>query len=124
MKKYKNIETWTRAMQKDKSHKLWNDWHNIGGHWYTCEEFDNGGKYMRFTSVTAWQHIDIETSNRYSPLWLSDMKTTVYPIESLRFDITYYIDSDITDRQLIELSQREELEKKDLKNLILFALTK
>lgn len=91
MKKYKTIETWTRAMQKDKSKKLWADWFNIAGHDYTCEEYDGSGKYMRYTSVTAWQHIDIETSNRYSTTWLQDMTVTAYPIEDLRFDISYYL---------------------------------
>ncbi len=94
VKKYKSIETWTKAMQKDKQKKLWHDWFNIDGHWYTCEEYDDSGKYMRYTSVTAWKHIDIETSNRYSQSWLSDMKATAYDIgdSGLRFDITYYLD--------------------------------
>jgi hypothetical protein len=103
MKKYKTIESWTKAMQKDKTKKLHGDWYNIAGHWYTCEEFDESGKYMRYTSVTAWQHIDIETSNRYSDKWLSDMVATVYPIEDLRFDITYYIDKETPKKQLIDV---------------------
>lgn len=91
MKKYKNIETWVKAMRKDKQKKLWHDWFTIGGHDYTCEEYDESGKYMRYTSVTAWQHIDIETSNRYNKaIWLSDMVATAYPIEELRFSLDYY----------------------------------
>lgn len=91
MKTYKNIETWTKAMQKDKQKKLWYDWFNIGGHWYVCEEYDESGKYMRYTSVTEGYHLDLETSNRYSSSWLSDLKVTKYPIEDLKFDISYYI---------------------------------
>lgn len=91
MKTYKNIETWIKAIQKDKQKKLWHDWFNIGGHWYTCEEYDESGKYMRYTSVIEGYHLDLETSNRYSSSWLSDLKVTKYPIEDLRFDIGYYI---------------------------------
>ncbi len=97
MKTYKNIETWTKAMKKDKQKKLWADWFTIGGHDYVCEEYDSSGKYMRYTSITAYKHLDIETSNRYSPAWLSDMVATEYSIADigLRFDVSYYID-DIT----------------------------
>ncbi len=91
-KTYKSIETWEKAMRKDTQKKLWHDWFKIGGHWYTCEEYDESGKYMRYTSISARQHIDIDTSNRYSKTWLSDMVATAYPIDSLRFGIGYYID--------------------------------
>lgn len=104
MKSYKSIETWTKAMRKDKQKKLWHDWFKIDGHWYTCEEYDESGKYMRYTSITARKHIDIDTSNRYSSSWLSDMVVTSYPIESLRFDISYYIeDPKELDRKTIML---------------------
>ena len=103
MKKYKTIETWTRAMKKDIKKKFWHDWFNIAGDWYVQEEFDDSGKYMRYTSVTARKHLDIETSNRYSELWLSDMKATSYPIEDLRFGISYYLDESITKKQLLNL---------------------
>ena len=91
-KSYKTIESWTKAMRKDTQKKLWADWFKIGGHWYVCEEYDESGKYMRYTSVTAWQHIDIDTANRYSSAWLSDMQATAYPIEQLRFSILNYFD--------------------------------
>ncbi len=124
MKKYKSIETWQKAMQKDKSKVLWHDWFHIGGHWYTQEEYDHSGKYMRYTSVTAWQHIDIDTSNRYSDKWLSDMTATAYPIEMLRFDISYYIDSENTIAQLQALSDKlydigMSKEVKDLSDFII-----
>lgn len=91
-------------MQKDKTKALWHDWFKIAGHWYTCEEFDDSGKYMRYTSITARKHLDLDTSNRYSPSWLSDMVVTAYPIDSLRFDISYYIDDVKTlDRKAIML---------------------
>jgi hypothetical protein len=107
MKTYKTIESWTKAMQKDKEKKLWHDWFKIGGDWYTCEEYDESGKYMRFTSATAWKHIDIDTSNRYSENWLSDMVATVYTIDDIgfRFDISYYLDEDITKKQIKELQE-------------------
>lgn len=124
MKTYKTIESWTKAMQKDKNKKLHADWYNIAGHWYTCEEFDCSGKYMRYTSVTAWQHIDIETSNRYSDMWLSDMVATVYPIEDLRFDITYYIDKDTSKKDLMELITYRPLDNKQLKSLLEFVINK
>jgi len=88
MKKYKSIETFTNAMRKDKSKKLWADWFNIGGNWYTCEEYDESGKYMRYTSIMARKHLDLDTRNRYSDKWLSDLVVTDYPIENLRFDIS------------------------------------
>lgn len=105
MRKYKNIDTWAKAMRKDTQKKLWEDWFFIGGHWYTCEEYDESGKYMRYTSATAWTHIDIETSNRYSKTWLSDMEVTEYAIEDIgfRFDISYYIDKDLTKQQYEDL---------------------
>lgn len=90
-KKYKDITDWAIAMRKDTKKELWNDWFNIGGHWYTCEEFDDSGKYMRYTSVTNGTHIDIETTNRYCGSWLTDAVVTEYAIEDLRFDISYYI---------------------------------
>jgi hypothetical protein len=95
MRTYKTIETWEKAMRKDKNKKLWFDWFKIGGDWYVCEEYDESGKYMRYTSATAWKHIDIDTSNRYSDRWLSDMKATAYPIDDIgfRFDITYYLEN-------------------------------
>lgn len=119
-KKYKTIETWQNAMKKDKTKSLWRDWFNIGGHWYTCEEYDNSGKYMRFTSITAWQHIDIETSDRYSKSWLSDMEVTAYPIEDLRFDISHYLDDDVTQKQLKDLSY--QLDEKQVKSLLNYIL--
>lgn len=80
-------------MQKDTQKKLWFDWFCIDGHWYVCEEYDESGKYMRYTSVTDGYHLDLETSNRYSTNWLSDLKVTKYAIEDdLRFDISYYIE--------------------------------
>lgn len=91
MKTYKNLDTWAKAMRKDKQKKLWADWFKIGGHWYTCEEYDHNGKYMRYTSITAREHVDLDTSNRYSDSWLSDLEITEYPIEDLRFDISYYM---------------------------------
>lgn len=95
MQKYKNFETWQNAMKKDTSKKLWHDWFNIGGYWYTIEEYDESGKYMRLTSVTDGYHIDIETNNRYSPSWLKDATFTRYAIDDdLRFDIGYYLDDE------------------------------
>ena len=79
-------------MRKDTKKKLWADWFCIAGDWYVCEEYDESGKYMRYTSITARKHIDLETDNRYSKNWLSDLRIYQYPIESLRFDISYYID--------------------------------
>jgi hypothetical protein len=126
MKKYKNIETWKKAMQKDKSKKLWADYFNIGGHLYTIEEYDESGKYMRFTSPTAWTHIDIETSNRYSDTWLSDMEITEYSIDDIgfRFDISYYIDENTTKKQLKELKEnlKRNEDTKQLSNLLDFLL--
>jgi len=90
--KYKNLETWEKSMRKDIKKEKWHDWFEIGGHWYVCEEYDDSGKYMRYTSLTAFEHVDIETSNRYSSTWLSDMKATAYPIEDLRFDVSFYLD--------------------------------
>lgn len=93
MRTYKNIETWTKAMKKDTQKKLWADWFNISGHWYTCEEYDLSGHYMRYTSITARKHIDINTTDsRYTPSWLTTMTATEYLIDYLRFDIGYYID--------------------------------
>lgn len=106
MKTYKNITSWTNAMKKDKQKKLHADWYMIDGNLYTLEEYDDSGKYMRYTSVTAWQHIDVETSNRYSTSWLSDMVATAYPIEDLRFDISYYLSDDMTKSQLLCLVTR------------------
>jgi hypothetical protein len=103
IRKYKNVQTWTKAMRADKEKKLWFDWFNIGGNWYVCEEYDESGKYMRYTSLTALNHIDIETSNRYSDKWLSDMVAIVYPIEDLRFDISYYLQTEDLDRKTIML---------------------
>lgn len=123
-KKYKNLETWTKAMQKDTQKKLWADWFNIGGHWYTQEEFDENGKYMRYTSITDGYHIDIDTSNRYSPLWLSDMKATKYEIDSLRFDIGYYLELDGLTKNTVRLmiiwlwDRKFYKELKDLSDLL------
>lgn len=95
-------------MKKDKKKKLHADWYNIDNNWYTLEEYDSSGKYMRLTSVTAWQHIDIDTSNRYSTSWLSDMVATAHPIDDmgLRFDIRYYLSKDMTKEQLLNLNQK------------------
>lgn len=126
MKTYRNIETWKKAMQKDKTKKLWADWFCIGGDWYTCEEYDSSGKYMRYTSVTAWKHLDIETSNRYSNTWLSDMEVTDYPIIDLRFDISYYIDEDTTKEQLRKIHEKLKLNEdtKQISNLLDYVLKK
>lgn len=40
-------------MKKDKQKKLHADWYMIDGNLYTLEEYDDSGKYMRYTSVTA-----------------------------------------------------------------------
>jgi hypothetical protein len=90
-RKYKTLESWANAMRKDTKKTLWADWFNIAGHWYTCEEYDESGQYMRYTSVTDGYHLDLETNNRYSKNWLSDLKVTKYAIEDLRFGISYYI---------------------------------
>lgn len=105
IRKYKSIDSWANAMRKDKDKKLWADWFNIGGNWFTCEEYDESGRYMRYTSITAWRHIDIDTRNRYSENWLSDMEATEYPIDDigLRFDVAYYIDDKLTEKQATEV---------------------
>lgn len=91
-KKYKSLSTWLNAMKKDTKKELWRDWFNIDGHWYVCEEYDHSGKYMRYTSITDGYHLDLETENRYSDKWLSDLVVTKYPIENdLRFSIGYYM---------------------------------
>lgn len=113
MKKYKNITSWQNAMRKDTKKKLYTDWYVIDGDLYTLEEYDESGKYMRYTSVTAWLHIDVETSNRYSTSWLSDMVATAYPIEDLCFDITYYLSEDMTKSQLLCLVTRLKDNKMD-----------
>lgn len=92
MRQFKNIDTFIKAMRKDKAKKLWADWFKIGGHWYTMEEYDDAGKYMRITSITKGEHIDLETSNRYSDNWLSDLEATAYPAEYYRFKWDYYLD--------------------------------
>lgn len=122
MEKYKTIETWTKAMQKDKAKKLHADWYNIGGHWYVMEEFDDSGKYMRYTSLTAWKHIDVKTSNRYSDNWLSDMTATSYPIEYLRFNVAHYIDSETSNKELLAILPRLDITQ--ARQLLDFILTK
>ena len=74
-------------MKKDTQKKLWADWFNISGHWYTCEEYDLSGHYMRYTSITARKHIDINTTDsRYTPSWLTTMTATEYLIDYLRVE--------------------------------------
>lgn len=105
-------------MRKDTNKTLWHDWFNIGGHWYVCEEYDESGKYMRYTSVTAWQHIDIETSNRYDKsMWLSDMVATAYQIEDLRFSISYYLGT--TDIEKLSVKSLIEIYDNLIKNNLL-----
>ena len=128
MTKYKNIETWTKAMRKDKQKKQWFDWFFIGGDWYVCEEYDESGKYMRYTSATAFKHLDLETSNRYSESWLSDLVVTEYPIDDIgfRFDISYYLDGKETKEQLRGL--QDNLKRNNmpstLSDLLTFILNK
>lgn len=123
-KTYKDIETWANAMRKDKSKKLFTDWVKIGGDWYTCEEYDESGRYMRYTSVTAWKHLDLDTSNRYSDIWLSDLVVTDYPIEDLRFDISYYLGYKAKREQLKCLATRlyDNQMYKEMRDLIDFLL--
>jgi len=108
MRKYRSLETWANAMRKDMKKALWHDWFCIAGHWYICEEYDHTGKYMRYTSITKGEHIDINTSNRYSDSWLSDMTYENYEADDYRFDWTYYI----------EVEELKKLKWKELNNVI------
>ena len=113
MKKYKTIQSWQNAMRKEKDRGNLLDWYNIAGDWYVQEEYDESGKYMRYTSITAWQHIDVETSNRYGDSFLSDMEATAYPVEDLRFALSYYIgDTELTKDQTRELYNKLVLNNK------------
>lgn len=105
IRKYRNLDTFVRAMQRDKKKKLWADWFYIAGHWYVMEEYDESGKYMRITSITKGEHIDLETSNRYSDKWLTDLKATAYPAEGYLFHWEYYIKREDLAKLILKLKQ-------------------
>ena len=99
MTKYRNhfrsLETFKKGVKTIKQDQ-WADWIKIGHDWYTIEEFDGEGKYLRLTSLTANKHIEITTSNRYSETWLSDAKIDIYEatITGYRFNPDYYLSTE------------------------------
>jgi len=99
MTKYRNhfrsLETFKKGVKTIKQDQ-WADWIKIGHDWYTIEEFDEEGKYLRLTSLTANKHIEITTSNRYSETWLSDAEIDIYEatITGYRFNPDYYLSTE------------------------------
>src|SRR3990167_2135880 len=96
MTKYRNhfrsLETFKKGVKTIKQDQ-WADWIKIGHDWYTIEEFDEEGKYLRLTSLTANKHIEITTSNRYSETWLSDAEIDIYEatVTGYRFYPNFYL---------------------------------
>lgn len=72
----------------------WCDWINLGGYWYTIEEYDSLGVEMYLKSIEApedYQEIYIYTPyNRYSNDWLSKAEIDIYKPAFWRFDKSYY----------------------------------
>src|SRR3990167_5240026 len=99
MTKYRNhfrsLETFKKGVKTIKQDQ-WADWIKIGHDWYTIEEFDEEGKYLRLTSLTANKHIEITTSNRYSETWLSDAEIDIFEatITGYRFNPDYYLSTE------------------------------
>jgi hypothetical protein len=103
MKHYRTLASFKKDIQHIKKED-WTDWIKIGKDWYVNEEFDSEGKNMRFTSITARQHLDIDTSNRYSEAWLSDAIVKEYLADCYRFYPEYYIEK----KDFLKLSKTEQ----------------
>ena len=89
---FKNLETFKKGIRTIKKDQ-WADWIKIGSDWYVIEEFDNEGKNLRLTSLTANKHIEINTSTRYSETWLSDAEIDIYEatVTGYRFYPDFYL---------------------------------
>ena len=89
---FKNLKTFGEAIRSIKRDQ-WADWIKIGSDWYVEEEFDDEGKYLRLTSLTANKHIEITTNARYSETWLSDAELDIYEatVTGYRFYPEYYL---------------------------------
>ena len=86
--KFRNFESFQKGIRKIKVNE-WADWIKIGKNWFTIEEYDSEGRYMRITSLTAQSHIDINTSNSYSLTWLKDAELEEYKADR---DYRFYPD--------------------------------
>jgi hypothetical protein len=86
VKKYKDMDIFTKQIESIPIL----DWYNIGGHWYTIEEYDEQGKEMTYRSLSEKIEMIIHTPNRYK----TGLKgATIELVEPMyyRFKPSYYL---------------------------------
>lgn len=103
MKRYKNIEEFTKNIHKTKIQ----DWYYIAGHWYTIEDYDENGREMIYKSLTAKNEIVITTpDNRYETGLKSARVEEIGEPMYYRFRPEYYV-SKSTYKRLSKDKKRE-----------------
>jgi len=101
-KKYRSMESFQRQIERAEIL----DWFNIGGYWYTIEEYDESGKEMRYISLLKQEELIIHTPNRYK----TGLKgATIEVVEPMcyRFEPAYYLP--IEDFKKLSNEQKREI---------------